>query len=513
MSEVRDMENITTLPSGNLRVRVKFLGKVASKVFAADAYADAIKWREAVKLEIAEGEYIPASGASMKQLGPKYLASRAGNRDPDSDESRWHTHVATASWALRPGSAVTRLDGQNWLDELKDKPTSYDPAKHGERPEKTLSVSTRRKVLNLARCAFTWAIKRQLIETDVNPFAELVVEREDGDEDEGWQEEWYLDAKDQADVLALWDTVEDLDEHERLEKEIAACAITHGYRESEQWCLHLDDVHLDDPEEPHIKVRFGSWDPKKERYRGPKGKRGEKKPRKIPLWGPGLEAMKRWLAVRTKYLTSVSTKGTKVYESELVFPTRRGKRRDKKPPRSFAKIRDAYGVHRRFQRKLWWHLFRHTCATSLLAGWWGYTFKEARVQAIMGHADIRTTMRYAHMAPSVVAEDAKRAHVAYLASRGHAGVTPQRPAARSERNDSRARQDSNLRPTAPESQGNAPSAEWIARRDTAVTLIDSAWRSVDANEPTATRQCIAAMAIAREVLVGAIPSTRSSEVA
>jgi hypothetical protein len=37
----------------------------------------------------------------------------------------------------------------------------------------------------------------------------------------------------------------------------------------------LADVHVDG-DEPHVVIRFGSWDPVKERYRAPKGKAGEK---------------------------------------------------------------------------------------------------------------------------------------------------------------------------------------------------------------------------------------------
>ena len=45
--------------------------------------------------------------------------------------------------------------------------------------------------------------------------------------------------------------------------------------------------------------------------------------------------------------------------------------------------------------------------------------------------------------------------------------------------------------------------EWIARRDSAVTSIDAAWLALERSEPTALRQIIAAMGLARDVLVEA----------
>ena len=433
------MQNITELPSGNLRVRVEYAGKVVAKTFAADAYADARRWRDAIKLELAEGDIEPASGATMKSLGAKFLASRSGHRDSKTDGSRWYMHVATASWAHKPAAAVTRADGLAWLEELRSKRTAYDPKKHGQRTSKPLAWDTRRKCLNLARCAFTWAIDHGKIAMTTNPFLELEVKREDGDEDEGYQEGWYLNAEEQRWFLSLWDTLVGLDMRDRVEKWIVACGITLGLRLGELWCLHLADVHLEG-DEPHIVVRFGSWDPVKERYRAPKGKAGEKKSRIVPLWGPGLEAMKRWLEILPTY-ASKNPHG-------LVFPTERGARRDKKPPRSWKTIAKVFGTLPRIGRPVWWHLLRHTCASSLVSGWWGIRWSLEDVQKILGHADLRTTQRYAHLTPAAVAATAARAHEAYVGR--HAAVTPRRGASRSSENRWHARQDSNLRPTAPE---------------------------------------------------------------
>ncbi len=508
-----DMENITRLPSGSLRVRIEYGGSVIAKTFAADNLAGARKWRDAVKLEIADGNVEAVEGVTMQQLGKRFLASRLGHRDYGTDESRWYMHIAGAKWAQKAAIAVTHMDGSDWLDALKEKETSFDP-KRGVRPKKKLAVSTRKSILNLARQAFIWASKKGILPPGFNPFAHLTIEREDGDEDEGYQDGWHLDVNEQQWISTLYDTSTALDVRDRLEKSIFEIALWTGVRERELWCVHLDDVHAYE-ERPYFWVRYGSWDPIKQRYRPPKGKRGEKKPRKAWLFGRGLEAMRHWLEEgRTDYVRP-SAKTLEKYSDDvhsplkLVFPTERGLRRDGKPPKSFFKIVKVVGVIPHIGRPLWWHLLRHSCASSMVSGWWNMNWPLEFIQEMLGHAEIKTTQRYAHLAPSAVGDKAAEAHAAYLAgssSGRHGAVTAQRPAARSPRNDGRARLDSNQRPTASETVGNAVTAEWIGRRDGVVTAIDEAYLALERGEVGALRRCIAAMGQARDVLleVGAV---------
>lgn len=63
----------------------------------------------------------------------------------------------------------------------------------------------------------------------------------------------------------------------------------------------------------------------------------------------------------------------------------------------------------RIGRTVWWHLLRHTGASSLISGWWGIRWSIEDVSKVLGHADIRTTQIYAHLAPQVIAETAQRA--------------------------------------------------------------------------------------------------------
>jgi hypothetical protein len=96
-----------------------------------------------------------------------------------------------------------------------------------------------------------------------------------------------------------------------------------------------------------------------------------------------------------------------------MFPTQRGCRRGKKPPRSWAKVVAKFGVVPRIGQKPWWHLLRHTCASSLVSGWWGMRWAIEDVSKVLGHSDIKTTQRYAHLAPDVIQSTATRAQAAF----------------------------------------------------------------------------------------------------
>ncbi len=438
-----DLTGIDTLPSGSYRLRLQYRGEIISGTAATAELAVAM--RDEMKRQIVDGELAPTKGSTTKSLGPRFLASRSGNRDTYNDVNRWHNHVATAAWARLEPKKVTRADGDAWLKSLKakhaPKKPHADPMRRGGKRVERISVSTRKHCLVLARRFFEWALPQTVLGISANPFAGLTVEREDGDEDQGYQDSWYLDAKEQPKFLATWDDTQlDFDSNERAEKWIAAVGLGTMLREREQWCMHLHDVHVgQDEEQPRIEVRYGSYDPIKQRFRAPKGRKGEKKMRTVPLFGLALDAMRTWLAILPTYAEKNPI--------GLVFPTKRGCLRVK-PPRTWKRVVEAYGVVPRIGRTMWWHLLRHTGASSLVSGWWGMRWSLEDVSKLLGHTDIRTTQIYAHFAPQVIADTAARAQAAYAGS-CHGAVTAQRPAARKEPQDAgivgHARRDSNLR--------------------------------------------------------------------
>lgn len=495
----RDMRNIERLPSGNYRVRVEHRGELATGVVAS--HEEALDLREELKRQIVDGNLAPTKGKTAKDLRAHFLGSRNSNRSADDDTGRWDNHIASAPWTRKPLVAVTQADGRAWLRVLKRTHVAFDPKKHGSREQKFLGWQTRKHCLNLARAFFWWAIAEESYGITINPFLGLKVEREDGDEDEGYQEGWYLDAKEQPLFLSTWNRGDiGLDEGDRIEKWIAAFAIGSGLRMGETWCLHLADVHVGAKEiEPRIEVRFGSWDPVKKRYRAPKGRKGEKKNRTVFLHGLALEAARAWLAMLRIYAPKNPL--------GLMFPTERGARR-RGVPRSWKKVVEAFGVVPRIGRKVWWHLLRHTAASSMVSGWWGMRWSIEDVSKVLGHTDVRTTQIYAHLAPSALRATAMRAHAAFLGS-CHGAATAQRPAARSPRNDGHARTDSNHRHPASKAANDCLLPGDLARRGSDVAAIRHVLALIAEDRIPASRGTVAdlgrALDVALEAYAAAAP--------
>jgi len=177
--------------------------------------------------------------------------------------------------------------------------------------------------------------------------------------------------------------------------------------------LHVADVHLDGPEGPWVHVRFGS--------KGKPPKNG--RPRKVPLFGMSLEAAREWLRVLPTY-APVNPEG-------LIFPTpEKAKRKTSggrghvggarrqigKTPRAWSIVKAAFG-----ERKVWWHLLRHTAATSLLCGWWGRRWSLEEVAKLLGHSSVKVTERYAHLLDSELAGIAAESHAWWLTKRSGGG--------------------------------------------------------------------------------------------
>ncbi len=488
MSE-RDMRNIYPLPSGNLRVRIEYRGEVADGVVST--HDEAITLRDELRRQIVDGELLPAKGKSAKDLGPHFLGSRNGNRSAEDDSSRWNRHIAMAPWARRALSTVTRADGKAWLKALKRKrtepPPNSDPKKRGGRRAERLGWQTRKHCLNLARAFFEWAVGEELIAA--NPFAGLKVEREDGDEDAGYQDTWYLDADEQVRFLATWDSFMDT---RRREKAIVAFALGTGLRLGELCCLHVADVHLDGSD-PHIVVRYGSWDPVKHRYRSPKGRKGEKRARTVPLFGIGLAAAREWMLQLRTYAPKNPL--------GLMFPTERGCRRDR-PPRSWDDAREAFGVVPRIGQQVWFHLLRHSFASSLISGWWGMSWRLEPIAKIMGHVTTAITEQYAHLAPKAVHDDAARAHAAYTARR-HAASTASGGTVIRLGKTGHARPDSNRRHSASKAVSNATQNQGCDPRAGTVEAILHILRAIASGTLPASATVVAWLEVALDSALAA----------
>lgn len=198
--------------------------------------------------------------------------------------------------------------------------------------------------------------------------------------------------------------------HDRL---AIAVMLGAGLRVGELAALRLSDVSVG--EEPRVVVRFGS-PPAKGKPAGPT-KTG--KTRIVPLFGVALTAMREWLELlpgwcpRNRSGAAFPAKLGGWRSTSWLYFTK-GKGSAGRTP--WSRYLAAAGIARRVRV----HDLRHTCAASLVSGWWGPAWDLIEVRDLLGHANITMTQRYAHLAPSSLAA---RARARATAREPHANPT------------------------------------------------------------------------------------------
>ncbi len=210
------------------------------------------------------------------------------------------------------------------------------------------SHRSRKRNLTLLTVALADAVEREILE--VNPARDVEVHKSGGATDRDDLEGILTPAEQQALMSAVPDAYRGL----------VAFALCTGLRQAEQWWLTWDNVGKD-----HVMVRksTGGLPPK------------SGKPRRVFLLSPALSALEH-PGKRRKF----------------VFPAPKGGRRQEgKAPRAWPKWVKAAGIKRHIR----WHDLRHTCATALLAGWWGRKWTLDEVCSLLGHSSVQVTERYA----------------------------------------------------------------------------------------------------------------------
>lgn len=289
------------------------------------------------------------------------LREADGLRSVQQERARWALHLAECSIAHMGLAEVKPRHAAELVRELARKRAA------DKRGPRRLSRATVQRCLALVSAVFSEALQRGLVEA--NPCHGVKVRR---DPTAAVRETWaYLTHEEQQAIA----TCAEIPLDRRI---MILFALGTGLRQGEQWHLELRDLHVDG-EHPHVFVRFGS--------KGKVPKSG--KTRRVPLFGVGLEAARAWLALLPSFCPR-NPEG-------LVFPTARGHRRGQGKPFGdhaglgfeLAKV----GV----TRPVRWHDLRHTCASSLIAGWWGRRWTLEEVCAYLGHSSIIVTQRYAHL--------------------------------------------------------------------------------------------------------------------
>jgi integrase len=324
-----------------------------------------------------------------------------GIRGVGQERLRFTKHLATAAFAEKPIDQVKPADVADWLRVMGRKRADD---RRGDRP---LSRHTIARCLSLASVIFDEAGPQARGLVTVNPCLGMRVKKKEGEKTE---EPWtFLTLEEQHAVRTL-------PEKHRWP---ILFAIGTGLRQGEQFNLELRDLHVDG-DDPHVFVRFGS--------KGKVPKSG--KARRVPLFGVGLEAAREWLRVLPSFCPHNF--------DQLVFPTATGCRRGQKPLGNGQFIPSEHGTHRivrgkpkrsadgthvyvdqfklamqeiGIKRNVRWHDLRHTCASSLVSGFWsedgrGETLEVTR--EVLGHSSIIVTQRYAHLGETSLKRLAER---------------------------------------------------------------------------------------------------------
>ncbi len=307
---------------------------------------------------------------TVREWGAEWLLRRErdGLRSVKDDRVRWEVHVLSfAPWADDPLTSVTRELAREWFSLLGERKSSAA----GHRRRQPLAAQTLRNILNLVRRAFADAMDDGLIA--LNPFAGLRVHRSRA-----------ATTRELSTVIAFEEQPKALAAVPYPERWIVEFALGSGMRQGEQWALLLRDLELNSPR-PSAVIRFGKGD-------GPtKGGRV----RRIFLFGLALEAARAWLGVLSIYAPQNPL--------GLVFPRRDGKRRRKSEVfRSFERLSKALG------RPVRWHDLRHTCGTSLAAGWWGDRWSVEALRVHFGHSTVKVTEGYVRLAAELAGDAAAR---------------------------------------------------------------------------------------------------------
>lgn len=342
---------------------------------------------DAALLQLAETHQAPIGAMTLRVYGERWLHRRRHVLrldDADGDEGRWRRHVLDVHFIDWPLENITRRDGRRFMDALAVKRVS--PKAH--RGKGRISRGTKQHVLNLVSKCLSDAAEDGLI--PMNPLQGMRLETEERTHDP-----WTYLLPEEQDRISACNTIP---EPHRLMIEIKMGT---GIRLGEMNNLEIVDVHAGDAH-PHMMIRYGK-----------KGRRAtkSKKFRRVELFGIALRAMRRWLEILPTWC--------KKNAEGLVFPGRRGGRKargrflqqsvwrevggKKKQVKinRFDEYMLAAGIvpeRRHDGRKVRHHDLRHTCASSLVAGWWGRKWSLQEVCKLLGHSSITVTQRYAHLA-------------------------------------------------------------------------------------------------------------------
>jgi integrase len=439
--------------------------RVSLGLFGSREEAEAVL--DAATVELHEGAQ--RDGVTLEVWGRVALdrRERHGVRGIEQERARWRAHVAGTELASLPLRQIERADVQRWLDRLL-----VTRARGSRGAGQIVSRRTALNALTLVRSVLEDALQRGALKS--NPASDVRPPRARGRTEEEWT---YLTPEEQARLLAACPL------HIRP---TVAFALGSGLRQGEQWALELADVHLDAPV-PHVVVRYGSP--------GQPTKSG--KIRRVDLVPVAVDAARAQLDLLDE-LELAARRRVRGYRDpnhgRLLFPSLRGSHRQRGAPAGW----EGWVQAAELGRTVRWHDLRHTCASSLVAGWWGRSWTLLEVRALLGHSTIAVTERYAHLAGTIT-----QAAAAATPGAPYATGTQRAEGGKSRKPRSHLR-GLNSRPTVYESEAVVSKIQHL-RPPRATEVAYEVLRLAAAGDPRCTSRGIELA----ELVIGAAPKSRS----
>jgi integrase len=357
------MSSIRKLPSGKWQATVR--GPDGRRhTHTAPLRSAAKQWAASQETQLARGEFRDPRLGDVK-VGEWHdrVARARGIEDitKAKNASLWRTHCEP-EWGRWPMSAVTRMEAQEWVNRLRDTKRARHQGRavvDSDEGVPALSAATIADIAHLMSNLYRLAMREHPPVVSVNPFADLELPRI-----EPRPVEFY----EPAEATALYDAIE-----ERSGagwRTLTELGMQVGLRPGELFGLH--DHRVDwlrgQLEVTDVMTRLGL-------RQHPKSRRSH---RVVPVPPGTLEGMSVLMAGRPR--------GSLVFTTPAGGPVTDGYFRAEiwNPAVKVAGIR-------RFPPRI----MRHTAASWLVQD--GVPLYD--VQALLGHEDYATTMRYAHLAP------------------------------------------------------------------------------------------------------------------
>jgi len=313
-------------------------------------------------------------------------------RNTRNDRCQVRRHIECDPIGAVPIGSITAPVLREWIGRLLVK-VPYRGLRGGA---KRMSYRTVRAALCLVCVALTHAMEDGHI--DANPAMGVRLPRAMLATSRHFQD-GCLSPDEQRALLSVLDRMAEED-RERAPwrgptlRAIVRIALGTGMRRGELLALEWEDVHLGDDAAPYICVRRGRA--------GKDATTKSGKPRNVPLFGMALSAMREWCERERQRFGGEPT--------GLVF---RGRKKGSHPSWHLwthslwtNDHRNVPGFKRALlqagiERRVRFHDLRHSCATSLIEGWWESdwgvpAWSKVAVQQLLGHQSIAMTERYEH---------------------------------------------------------------------------------------------------------------------